>query len=338
MDQHRRWVPAWELLDEGYWAALLADEEEAQLSADLSAGRPAVRPSAVAPNAPPAPAGIAWWDAARAVMDSGQALELPVVGCNRGGVLVAWDGMRGFVPASHLVRSFSTGADEDERQEELRRLIGAQLCLKVLELDRDEGRVVLSERLTHQDEHRRQQVLDDLCPGDVRHGRVTNLCSFGAFVDLDGVEGLAHISELAWGHVEHPRDVLQVGQQIEVYVLNIDRERGRVGLSLKRLQPDPWAAAGERYQPGEMVEGIVTRVVTFGAFVRIEEGLEGLLHVSELEGAGARPTLAEGMALNVRVLSVDARQRRMALGLRPPEARRDEPEGPAVAVHLQQTP
>jgi small subunit ribosomal protein S1 len=321
MGEFGLWIPGYVPPDEGYWEALLGDEEETQL--EMTQAPPAAPSPAVHGNANGHLPEAAWaedgWAAARAALDGGTVLNLPVVGCNRGGVLVAWNGLRGFVPASHLVRSFSPTADDDERQEELRQLVGTRLSLKVLEVDPEEGRFVLSERAAGSDDGRRQELLNTLSPGDICRGRVTNLCTFGAFVDLNGVEGLVHISELSWGRVDHPSDALQVGQEVEVYVLNVDRDRGRVGLSIKRLRPDPWLSAEERYQVGQLVEGVVTRVVAFGAFVRVEDGLEGLIHVSEVgdpHAGGARWPLREGERVSVRVLNVDSRQRRMALSLR----------------------
>jgi small subunit ribosomal protein S1 len=155
----------------------------------------------------------------------------------------------------------------------------------------------------------------------VCHGQITNLCTFGAFVDLGGVEGLIHISELSWGRVAHPADVLQSGQEVDVYVLNVDRDQGRVGLSLKRLQPDPWNSVEDRYQVGQVVEGTVTNIVNFGAFVRLEEGLEGLIHASEL-GGGIMPalhTLREGENVLVRINSIEGSRHRIGLSLEPPQ-------------------
>jgi len=251
-------------------------------------------------------------------MERGQVLELPVVGCNRGGALVGWNGLRGFVPASHLV-GLSPTVDERKRYDELRHLVGTQLRLKIIELDAEQRRLVLSERASRLDEGLRQGLLDKLSPGDIRQGRVANLCSFGAFVDLGGLEGLVHVSELSWGRVDHPSDVLEVSQPVEVYILNVDRERERVGLSIKRLQPDPWQSAEERYQAGQIVESVITHVVDFGAFARVEEGLEGLIHVSELaEGNFLHPrnVVQEGDVVTARILNIDSRRRRMGLSLR----------------------
>jgi len=259
-----------------------------------------------------------YWKNARKVMERGEVLELPVVGCNRGGVLVGWNGICGFVPASHLV-NLSSSADEGKRYSELRDLVGTMLRLKIIELDLEDQRFILSERATRLDESRRQELLDSLSPGDICQGHVTNLCSFGAFVDLGGAEGLVHVSELSWGRVEHPSDVLEPAQPVEVYVLNVDRERGRVGLSIKRLRPDPWQFVEERYQVDQVLEVVVTHVVDFGAFARVEDGLEGLIHVSELaEGdfLHARNVVQEGDVVTVRILNIDGERRRMGLSLR----------------------
>ncbi len=320
MEHVGEWVSGDARPDAGYWDALLRDGEfgraaPAAAYVDPWGGGFDV-PSAGVP-AEPVVVEDPWRDA-RECMERGEVLELPVVGCNRGGALVAWNGLQGFVPASHLV-DLSPSADEGERQSELRRLVGTRLCLKIIEVDSQLRRFVLSERASRLDESRRQDLLERLCPGDICQGRVTNLCSFGAFVDLGGLEGLVHVSELSWGRVDHPSDVLGPGDPVEVYVLNVDRDRRRVGLSVKRLQPDPWQSVEERYHVGQIIEGVVTHVVDFGAFARVEDGLEGLIHVSELaEGNVIHPrnVVREGDVVAVRVLSIDSERRRMGLSIR----------------------
>jgi small subunit ribosomal protein S1 len=258
------------------------------------------------------------WEHAQRCLDTGEILELEATGYNRGGLLVEWDGLRGFVPASHLLE-FSPYVDEELRLAELARRVGTRLQVKVIELDPREERFILSQRMTTDETERRAEFLEELAPGDVCQGHVTNLCSFGAFVDLGAVEGLIHISELSWGRVDHPSDVLDRGQLVDVYVLNVDPAEGRVGLSFKRMLPDPWETVEERYHSGQLVEGVVTNVVSFGAFMRIEEGLEGLIHVSELaEGSFLHPrnVVNEGEKVVALVLSLDSRRRRMALSLR----------------------
>jgi small subunit ribosomal protein S1 len=177
--------------------------------------------------------------------------------------------------------------------------------------------------------------MDELYEGEVRKGTVSSLCNFGAFVDLGGADGLVHISELAWHRVKHPREVLSVGDDVEVYVLRLDHDRGRIGLSLKRLQPDPWTLVDEKYHVGQVVKGTVTNVVAFGAFARLEPGVEGLIHVSELaEGKVDHPSsvVKKGDELTLRVISINARRRRIGLSLRqapPPEELAEEEEEPA---------
>jgi small subunit ribosomal protein S1 len=257
------------------------------------------------------------WQEAHDLMSRGDVLELPVVGSNRGGLLVDLNGLRGFVPASHLL-ALTPSTDEEVRQEELRHFIGTRLSLKIIEVDSNSDRLVLSERATQVEGGHREDVLNDLEPGEVCEGRVTNLCSFGAFIDLGGFEGLVHISELSWGRVGHPSDVLKPGQNVTVYVLNVEPERERVGLSVKRLQPNPWQSVEDRYQVGQQIGGTVTHVVDFGAFVQVEQGLEGLIHVSELASGNSgdpRGVLSEGDDVLVEVLNIDSARRRMGLRL-----------------------
>lgn len=317
------WVPGHAPLDEEYWQALLHDGENgraapAAADADLWAGRVPDLPESPPPAHAEPETEEDPWDRARAAMQQGEVLELPVVGCNRGGVLVDWDGLRGFVPASHLT-GLTPSVDEDTRRDELQQLVGTQLVLKVIELDPERERFVLSERAARLDGRSCADVLNSLCPGDICQGHVTNLCSFGAFIDLGGMEGLVHVSELSWGRVDHPQDVLEPGQAVEVYVLNVDRDRRRVGLSIKRLQPDPWQAVEDRYRVGQVVKGVITHVVDFGAFARVEDGLEGLIHVSELAEGGVihpRNVVREGDTVAARVLNIDSERRRMGLSLR----------------------
>ena len=266
-----------------------------------------------------------WQLVHRCFMDD-EVVELPVTGYNRGGLLVQWNRLQGFVPASQLVGT-SFNSDEDARREALASRVGDTLALRVIEIDREQNRLILSERAAVAEEQRADALLSDLCEGDVRRGCVTNLCDFGAFVDLGGIEGLIHISELSWGRVGHPSDVLRTGQEVDVYVLNVDRSQRRIGLSLKRLLPDPWSSVEERYRVGQLVQGVITNVVSFGAFARVEEGLEGLIHISELaEGNFLHPrnVVQEGDVVTVRIVNIDSARHRLGLSLRQAWSR---PEG-----------
>lgn len=315
MNYQGEWIPPNAPLDEAYWEALLRDKENGL--AVPTVAQMALWDEQVPETSVEAKAITDRWQQAHELMEQREVLELPVVGYNRGGVLVEWNGIRGFVPASHL-SNLSSSVDENERQADLQRLVGARLRLKIIEMDLERRRLILSERATHIDENRRDELWNQLCAGDICQGRVTNLCSFGAFVDLGGFEGLVHISELSWGRVEHPSDVLEPGQPVDVYVLNVDRKRERVGLSIKRLQSDPWQSVQDLYQVGQVVEGIVTHVVKFGAFVEVEEGLEGLIHISELtekNPPSPNDMVREGDLVTVQILNVDSERRRIGLRL-----------------------
>ncbi len=296
-------------LDEGWWTAVLQDEET---------HRPG--PGYV-PKRGDGHAGAdsaADWLAARQLYESDEPVELEAVGHNRGGLIVVFRSLRGFVPASHLV-DFQAQLPEEERKAALARKVGARLRLKVIEYDPGKGRIVFSERAAQAGPGSRQQVLQSLQPGDVVRGVVTNVCDFGAFVDLGGLEGLIHVSEVSWNRVAHPRDALICNQEIHVSVISVDREQGRVALSLKRLRPDPWATVEQRYSVGQIIEGAVTNVVNFGAFVCLEDGLEGLIHVSELADGNflhPRSVVREGERVRARIVSVDGAGHRLALSLR----------------------
>jgi small subunit ribosomal protein S1 len=250
--------------------------------------------------------------------ESDDTVDLPVVGFNRGGLLVEARSLRGFVPVSHLV-DVEQSSDDVQRHEVMESLVGDSICLKVIEFDPERGRLVFSQRAAQAGPGKRIELLESLEAGQRITGKVTNITAFGVFVDLGGVEGLVHVSELSWGRVRHPSDVVRCGQSLEVVVLSIDREQVRVALSLKELLPDPWKTVEERFEVGDIVDGVVTNVVKFGAFVGIEEGLEGLIHVSELgdehyPDPGA--VLADGDQVRVRIIHIDAAARRLGLSLR----------------------
>jgi len=344
IEKERGGPRAWEEpLEEEYWLSLLQQGEHAitdhpspardsleqetevpETASEETLPDSNLEMEGVEPSSPHAPdearqATIApSWELAQACRREGKVLTLPVVGHNRGGILVDWNGWQGFVPASQLV-AFPAHLEEEERRQELAGRMGQQLDLKIIELDQERNRLIFSEKATVPQEDQIEHLMNEICDGDIRQGNVTNLCSFGAFVDLGGIEGLIHISELSWGRVTHPADVLYTGQEVEVYVLNVDRERQRIGLSLKRLQPDPWSSVEERYVEGQLVQGVITNVVSFGAFTRIEEGLEGLIHVSELtEGDFTNPrnVVREGDTVTVRIVNIDSANHRLGLSLR----------------------
>lgn len=252
------------------------------------------------------------WEKARELLSSQDAVDVRVSGYNKGGALVRWNRLEGFIPSSHLV---STNLSID-RREAMQELIGNTLGVKVIEVDQDRRRLIFSEREAQKEWRARQKakLLAELNVGDVVNGVVTGLRDFGAFVNIGGADGLIHVSELAWHRVDHPRDILHIGEEIEVYVLNLDRETNRIALSRKRLLSDPWDDAQFRYHEGQLVEGYVTNVVDFGAFVALEDGLEGLLHLSEMgDGALKEPYsyVQKGDHLSLRISHLEPEKRRV---------------------------
>ncbi|MCY3779660.1 MAG: S1 RNA-binding domain-containing protein [Chloroflexi bacterium] len=252
------------------------------------------------------------WEKARELLSSQDAVDVKVSGYNKGGALVRWNRLEGFIPSSHLV---STNLSVD-RKEAMTQLIGNVLNVKVIEVDQDRRRLIFSEREAQKEwrARRKAKLLAELNVGDVVNGVVTGLRDFGAFVNIGGADGLIHVSELAWHRVDHPRDILHIGEEIEVYVLNLDRQTNRIALSRKRLLSDPWDDAQYRYHEGQLVAGYVTNVVDFGAFVALEDGLEGLLHLSEMgDGALKEPYsyVQKGDHLSLRISHLEPEKRRV---------------------------
>jgi small subunit ribosomal protein S1 len=251
------------------------------------------------------------WKKIEAANESGEPVIGKVIEVVKGGLILDL-GVRGFLPASLV---------DIRRVQDLDEFMGKELRSKVIELNRSRNNVVLSRRAVLEDERKemRQAILDRLNPGDVVDGTISNIVDFGAFVDLDGMDGLIHISELSWSHVNHPSEVLDIGQEVKVKVLDIDRDRQRISLGLKQTQSDPWQQVLENYNEEDVVEGRVTKVVTFGAFVEILPGVEGLVHISELAQhhvENPREVVSQGDAVNVLILEVDAERRRLSLSLK----------------------
>ncbi|HKP17185.1 MAG TPA: 30S ribosomal protein S1 [Gaiellaceae bacterium] len=251
------------------------------------------------------------WKAIEGAAESGQPVNGRVIEVVKGGLILDL-GVRGFLPASLV---------DIRRVQDLDEFLGKELRCKVIELNRSRNNVVLSRRAVLEDERKemRQAILDRLSPGDVVEGQISNIVDFGAFVDLDGMDGLIHISELSWSHVNHPSEVLEIGQTVKVKVLDIDRERQRISLGLKQTQTDPWQQVLDSYGEGDVVQGRVTKVVTFGAFVEILPGVEGLVHISELAQhhvENPREVVSQGDLVNVKIIEVDAERRRLSLSLK----------------------
>ncbi len=310
-------------LDESWWAAVLAEEEslgEPHSHRSLSSVKVENKVSAPHPSTRP---GSVDWQQAQRIYELDEAVCMQVVGHNRGGLLVEGTGLQGFVPLSHLV-DLTTDCSEEEPENQnyapmLAAYLGRNLQLKVIECDPERGRVVFSERAALAAPGRRNQLLDSLRQGDCVRGIVTNITDFGVFVDLGGVEGLIHVSELSWGRVRHPSDVASVGVEVQAYVIQVEKERSRVALSLKRLHANPWDTVAARYHIGQEVEAVITSVLLYGAFARLEEGLDGLIHVSEMapigEKVNPRNMLQEGQPVVVRILHIDSMKQRLGLSL-----------------------
>ncbi|MFQ5400033.1 MAG: 30S ribosomal protein S1 [Anaerolineae bacterium] len=260
------------------------------------------------------------WIQAEALMESGEIIEGEVIGYNKGGAIVPFGRLRGFVPASHLT-DLTPGMGDRKRQQRLAKLRGQKLPLKIIEVDRRRRRLVFSQRDAQKEweEIRKRELLETLHEGDVVKGRISGLRDFGIFVNLGGADGLVHISELAWYRIEHPREVVKVGDEIEVYVLRLDREGQRISLSRKQLLPNPWDTVEERYHVNQLVEGTITRIVSYGAFAELEPGIEGLLHLSQISRSmveDAHEVLNEGETHLLRVVSIDSNRQRIGLSLK----------------------
>ena len=263
------------------------------------------------------------WRIAEEQYKNGELLKARVIDFNKGGLIVDVAGIRGFVPISQILNlkreEVAAGGENQETAAKLQSMKEKELQLKIIEINRARNRLILSERLAVQEwrQRRREELLDELRPGEVRRGVVSNLANFGAFVDLGGADGLVHISQLAWSRVNHPSEVLHVGQEVEVQVLSVDKDKKKIALSIKRAEVDPWTTVEKRYTPGQLVTGVVTKIAPFGAFARIEDGIEGLIHHSELSpGTDPKSILHEGAQLQLRILRIDAERRRLGLSLR----------------------
>ncbi|MGZ3637837.1 MAG: 30S ribosomal protein S1 [Ktedonobacterales bacterium] len=283
------------------------------------------------------------WRIAQEQYERGDLLEAEVIDHNKGGLIVNLEGIRGFVPISQILNlKREDTADNVETQTKLQNMVGRKLQLKIIEINRNRNRLILSERLAVQEwrAKRREELLNELQVGEVRKGVVSNLSNFGAFVDLGGADGLVHISQLAWSRVNHPSEVLKVGQEVEVQVLSVDKEKKKIALSIKRAEIDPWTTVEQRYQIGQVVKGTVTKIAPFGAFARIEDGVEGLIHLSELPAGQQDPkaVLKEGQEVNVRILRIDPERRRLGLSIRQVEQTDEESAAHAETGETPATP
>jgi small subunit ribosomal protein S1 len=299
-------------VDEGWWAAVMAEE---------NSGHP-TRSEKIQVNNVDAPVVSELqeldWDRVQAIYQQDEVVNLEVYGYNRGGLLVQGDYIQGFVPVSHLVDIPGNIGDEERRQM-LAQYVGQNLELKVIECEPAQERIVLSQRAAQAGEGRRKQLFKQLHPGTVVVGKVTNVTDFGVFVELGGVEGLIHVSELSWGRVQNPKDIVEVDQMLQAMVLQVSEETARVALSLKRLSSNPWELLMDRYKPGDVIPARITTLMRFGAFARLDEGVEGLIHISSItfppQCHSLEQFLSSDQTVWVRILHIDPARRRLGLAL-----------------------
>ncbi|MCS7010668.1 MAG: S1 RNA-binding domain-containing protein [Anaerolineales bacterium] len=293
-------------LDEGWWASVLAEDELRFVSG---------KPAAPAPSSGNIRVN---WALAMQIFQRDEILTLQVVDYNRGGLLVQGEALSGFVPCSHLIE-LPPQATPEQRERCFQSYVGRLLKLKIIECVPQEERLVFSERAARAEPGKRPLLFGTLQAGQIVTGVITNITNFGAFVDLGGVEGLIHLSELSWGRVSHPSQIVQIGQTVQALVLEVAPERCRIALSLKRLQPNPWETAESRYPLHAVVSAEITDIVPYGIFVRLEEGLEGLVHNSELvlpKGTTVSEYFHVGQRVQVRIIQMDAARQRLGLSMR----------------------
>jgi small subunit ribosomal protein S1 len=262
------------------------------------------------------------WDNAEGLQESEEVYESKVIGYNKGGLIVGMGRLRGFVPASQIGLSRRMSITGDTPEKRYSKIVGEPVSVRVIEVDRTRRRLILSERMALKEtrESLKERLLDDLEIGDRRTGRVTSLADFGAFVNIEGADGLVHMSEISWERIQSPKEVLKVGQEVDVEVISIDRERKRIGLSIRRLQENPWLKKVEHLQEGQLIEATITHLTKFGAFARLGDAdLEGLIHVSELSTSRVehpKEVVSEGDTVTLRIIKIDKERQRIGLSLR----------------------
>jgi small subunit ribosomal protein S1 len=261
------------------------------------------------------------WKSVEEQMEDDEIIESKVIGYNKGGLIVDVYGLRGFVPGSQISALRRSQAIGDTPEQRWAKMINEPISVRIIEVDKSRRRLICSERAASSESRQsiKERVIEELEEGEVHTGRVTSLADFGAFVNINGADGLVHLSELSWDRIQHPKEILEVGQEVKVKVINIDSERKRIGLSLRALSDDPWRARIEKFSVGQLVEGVITRLTKFGAFARLESDIEGLIHISEIsENRIEHPkeVLKEGEVVALRIIRIDPEQHRIGLSLR----------------------
>ena len=270
------------------------------------------------------------WRDLQKLMESDEPVDGTILGFNRGGCILEVANVQGFVPMSQLVtiahenlqpQEESNDSDDDEMMLDGSEYVGKPLTVKVLEVNRARNRAIFSERsaLKEQREAQKAELIQVLEEGEIRKGRVTGISNFGAFVDLGGADGLIHISELSWGMVNSPEEIVSVGQEIDVFVLKVDKEGMKIALSLRRIHPEPWDTIGDRYKVDDIVKATITKLADFGAFARLEDSIEGLIHVTEIsdsEISHPQEVVSEGDVLDVKILRIESDRKRLGLSIK----------------------
>jgi len=261
------------------------------------------------------------WENVEKMITDETVMDTKIIGFNKGGLIVAVGNLRGFVPSSQVSASRRAQSSGDTPEQRWQKMVGQPITVRIIEVDRERRRLILTERSANNESRAsmKDRVISELEEGKIYTGRVTSLAEFGAFVNINGADGLVHLSELSWDRLAHPKEILEVGQEVKVKVINIDREKKRIGLSMRALQDDPWKNRVESFSVGQLVEGAITRLTKFGAFARLDGDIEGLIHISELsENRVEHPkeVLKEGETKTLRIIRIDGEQHRIGLSLR----------------------
>jgi small subunit ribosomal protein S1 len=261
------------------------------------------------------------WETVEKMLEEDRVYDSKIVGFNKGGLIVMVGGLRGFVPSSQITAARRAQSSGDTPEQRWQKMVGQPITVRLIEVDRERRRLILSERTASTESRQsiKERVIDELEVGKDYSGRVTSLSDFGAFINVNGADGLVHLSELSWDRVQHPREVLEVGQEVKVKVINIDREKKRIGLSIRALADDPWKSRVEKFSVGQLVEGAITRLTKFGAFARLEGDIEGLIHISEMADHRIdhpKEVLKEGEVRTLRIVRIEPDQHRIGLSLR----------------------
>jgi len=261
------------------------------------------------------------WKKAEELLASKKTFESKITGYNKGGLIVDLDTIRGFIPGSQISLSRRAAMSGDTPEQRWSKMIDEPVKVCVIEVDRERRRLIFSERAasTETRETLKERVIDNLNEGDIRTGRVTSLADFGAFINISGADGLVHLSEISWDHIKHPSEALEIGQEVKVKVISVDKEKKRIGLSIRQTQEDPWADRVAKYHVGQLVEGTITRLTKFGAFAKLDDEIEGLIHISEISEKRiehAKEVLKEGEKVTLRVIKIDPANHRIGLSVR----------------------